>query len=431
MMASNGSARSGSGGRAVANRGGRASAATRKRGAEANGKGSAGVAEAVASPTSLRGRAESKEQLIDFYRQMLLIRRFEERTGEMYTKAKIGGYCHLNLGEEATIVGLMAALEAATTTSSPTTASTAISSRAASSPARSWPSCSARRPASREGAAARCTCSTPTPTSWAATRSSAGSCRWRPARPTPQVPGRWTTWSSARWATPPPTSAPGTSRSTWPQLWKLPVIFLIVNNGYGMGTTVEKGSAEPELYKKACAFRMHGERVDGSDVLAVRDATRRVRRARPQGEASRPILEAVSFRFRGHSVIDPDRYRDRARSWSRAARKTRSRCSRGQLLEAELIDEAWLKETAAQVEREVQEAIDFADESPEPQIEGSVRIRCTPPRCRTSLGRAEAIDDRPSRRRGRPLSDAGDDLSARRSTTRCGEESWRATRTSC
>src|SRR3954454_15669688 len=110
-MASNGSARSGSGGRAVANRGGRAATASRKRGAETNGKGTAGVAEAVAEPTSLRGRQESREQLIDYYRRMVLLRRFEERTGEMYTRAKIGGYCHLNLGEEATIVGLMDALE--------------------------------------------------------------------------------------------------------------------------------------------------------------------------------------------------------------------------------------------------------------------------------------------------------------------------------
>src|SRR3954451_23655669 len=111
MMANNGSVRRGSGGRAVANRGGRA-AASSKRSAGPNGNGSAGVADTVAAPTTLRGRSESKEQLIDFYRQMVLIRRFEEKTGEMYTRAKIGGYCHLNLGEEATIIGVTSALEA-------------------------------------------------------------------------------------------------------------------------------------------------------------------------------------------------------------------------------------------------------------------------------------------------------------------------------
>src|SRR3954453_12158243 len=114
MMASNGSARAGRegpGGRAVANRGGRAAATAGKRGPERNGKGATGAAGGAVPTTDLHGRPESKEQLIEFYRQMVLIRRFEEKTGEMYTRAKIGGYCHLNLGEEATIVGVMSSLE--------------------------------------------------------------------------------------------------------------------------------------------------------------------------------------------------------------------------------------------------------------------------------------------------------------------------------
>src|SRR4051794_22448072 len=114
MMASNGSARGGPGGRAVANRGGRASAASKtaagKQKATNGHDGDEQVSAAVAT-IYLRGRPDSKEQLIYFYRQMVLIRRFEEKTGEMYTRAKIGGYCHLNLGEEATVVGVMSALE--------------------------------------------------------------------------------------------------------------------------------------------------------------------------------------------------------------------------------------------------------------------------------------------------------------------------------
>src|SRR6266516_175762 len=78
-------------------------------------------------------------------------------------------------------------------------------------------------------------------------------------------------------------------------LWNLPVIFVIINNKMGMGTTVEKASAEPELYKKACAYRMAAERVDGNDLLAVRDATRRaVERGRTDKKPT--LLECVSFR---------------------------------------------------------------------------------------------------------------------------------------
>src|SRR4051795_5234409 len=86
-------------------------------------------------------------------------------------------------------------------------------------------------------------------------------------------------------------------------LWNLPIVFLVVNNGYGMGTSVSRASAEPELYRRASAFRMHGERVDGDDLEAVIEASDRLlRRARESREPA--VLEAVTYRYRGHSVAD-------------------------------------------------------------------------------------------------------------------------------
>jgi pyruvate dehydrogenase E1 component alpha subunit len=151
------------------------------------------------------------------------------------------------------------------------------------------------------------------------------------------------------------------------KIYQLPIIYCIVNNGYGMGTTVDEAAAEPELYKRGCAFRMHGERVDGRDVLAVRDAVRRLRR-RAQEAYEPAILEAVSFRFRGHSVIDADRYRDPEEVKQGRANDPVSVFAR-QLVEAGIGDDAWLNATAERVEREVQQAIDFADQSPDPTIE--------------------------------------------------------------
>src|SRR5437762_6766917 len=88
------------------------------------------------------------------------------------------------------------------------------------------------------------------------------------------------------------------------KIYKLPIIFFIVNNGYGMGTPVDKGSAIAELHRKACAFDIYNERVDGNDVLAVRDVMRRA--AKYAREEHEPVLiETTSFRFRGHSVVDP------------------------------------------------------------------------------------------------------------------------------
>ena len=151
------------------------------------------------------------------------------------------------------------------------------------------------------------------------------------------------------------------------QLWRLPVVYVIVNNLLGMGTSVEAASAEPELYKRACAYRMASERVDGNDVLAVRDAARRaVERARNQSQPT--LLEAVSFRMRGHSVVDPARYRSKEEV-ERGRAQDPVLAFRARLIEAGILDEAGAAELEAEVEREVQQAIDFADASPDPKVE--------------------------------------------------------------
>lgn len=86
-------------------------------------------------------------------------------------------------------------------------------------------------------------------------------------------------------------------------LWHLPVVFLVVNNGYGMGTAVERASAVPDLYKRACAYDIHGERVDGDDVDAVIETTSRLLTAARE-ERQPAVLEALTYRYRGHSVAD-------------------------------------------------------------------------------------------------------------------------------
>ncbi len=148
------------------------------------------------------------------------------------------------------------------------------------------------------------------------------------------------------------------------QLWKLPIVYVIVNNHYGMGTAVERASAQPELYQKACAYQMASERVDGNDVLAVRDAVHEaVERAR--AEHLPTLMNVTSFRLKGHSVVDPDRYRTRELVEKGRSLDPIPAFGRA-LLEAELLDEHGLKRIEAQVERMVEKSVAFADESPEP-----------------------------------------------------------------
>lgn len=152
------------------------------------------------------------------------------------------------------------------------------------------------------------------------------------------------------------------------KIYHLPIVYFVVNNQYGMGLRVDKGSAVAEIYRKACAFDMPGERVDGTDVLAVRDAMRRAAKlAREQHEPS--LLEAVSFRFRGHSVVDPDRYRDQEEVKAERAAHDPITALAQRLKAAGLIDDAGLQKIEEQVEQEVEHAVQFADESSNPPVD--------------------------------------------------------------
>jgi pyruvate dehydrogenase E1 component alpha subunit len=149
-------------------------------------------------------------------------------------------------------------------------------------------------------------------------------------------------------------------------LWNLPIVFLIVNNGYGMGTSVARASAEPELYRRASAFRMHGERVDGDDLEAVVEASDRLlKRARESREPA--VLEAVTYRYRGHSVADAGlAYRTKEEIATHQAHDPIARL-RTTLRERGMNDEE-LDRVDREVDERVATAVAFADASPEPDV---------------------------------------------------------------
>lgn len=311
-------------------------------------------------------QSEDKDTLIHYYHQMLLIRRFEEKAGEMYTKAKIGGYCHLNLGEEATVVGFCAGLEpmdyvytnyrehgyAIGRSISPDAVMAELFGKETGT--------SHGRGGSMHlfdinrhfmGGYAIVGGQIPLATGAGfalAYRNSheVVACQM----------GEGTT-----------NGGPFYESLNLAKIYHLPVIYFVVNNQYGMGLRVEKGSAVSEIYRKACAFDMYSERVDGNDVLAVRDAVRRAAKlAREQHEPS--LIEAVSFRFRGHSVVDPDRYRSQEE-----VKKGRSLdpipAFAARLKAAGFIDDQGLDEIEKRVDQEVNDAVKFADESPNPSLD--------------------------------------------------------------
>ena len=242
------------------------------------------------------------EQALGLLRMMLLVRRFEERAEEQYTRARIGGYCHLAIGEEAANVGSIDCLEA------DDYLFVSYRDHAAALAVGSSPAAVMAELFGKETGVAG---------------GYGGSMHLLDVDR--RFLGGWgivgghlpiavgaalaIDYQDALGAVLCQFGDGATNIGAFHEalnlaaVWHLPIVFQVINNLYGMGTSVEQASAEPELHKRACAYRMHGERVDGNDVLAVREATGRLL-ARAREESEPALLETTTYRFRGHSVAD-------------------------------------------------------------------------------------------------------------------------------
>ncbi|MEW2359024.1 pyruvate dehydrogenase (acetyl-transferring) E1 component subunit alpha [Spirillospora sp. NPDC029432] len=309
------------------------------------------------------GTPGNPAELAGYYRQMLLVRRFEERASRAYTEAKIGGYCHLNLGEEATVVGLMAALR-------PT--DYLFTNYREHGYALAKGIDSGRVMAELYGR------------SDGVSKGWGGSMHLFDAEARLLggygiVGGQLPLATGAALAVSykggddvvmcqmgDGTTAIGAFHESLniAALWDLPAVFVVINNGLGMGTTVEASAAEPELYKRGSSYRMESARVDGADVIAVRDAARKaVEYARTE---SKPyLLETVSPRLRGHSVVDPARYRTKEERQALLDSDPLAAFAERLVREGVLTDDG-LAAVEAEVAAEVEAAAAFADASPAP-----------------------------------------------------------------
>ncbi|MEA5601863.1 pyruvate dehydrogenase (acetyl-transferring) E1 component subunit alpha [Nostoc sp. UHCC 0252] len=147
-------------------------------------------------------------------------------------------------------------------------------------------------------------------------------------------------------------------------LWKLPILFVVENNKWAIGMSHERATSQPEIYKKASAFNMVGVEVDGMDVLAVRAvAQEAVARARA-GEGP-TLIEALTYRFRGHSLADPDEMRSKAEKEFWFARDPIKKLA-AYLLEQNLADDQEIKAIDRKIQDVIDDAVKFAESSPEP-----------------------------------------------------------------
>ena len=306
----------------------------------------------------------SRDSLETYYRKMLTIRRFEEKAGQMYGMGLIGGFCHLYIGQEAVVVGMMA------TASSNDSVITSYRDHGHMlacdmDPKGVMAELTGRRGGyskgkggsmhmfSREknffGGHGIVGAQIPLGTGLAFAhqyKDDGGVCH---AYCGDGAINQGQIYESFNMA----------------QLWKLPVIYVIENNRYGMGTAIERASATTELYRRGDSFGIPGAKVDGMDVLAVKVAAEKA--ANRCRTAKAPfILEMETYRYRGHSMSDPAKYRTREEVSKMRQERDPIENVRELLIAAGHADDEALKEVDRGVKAEINDAAEFAQNNPEP-----------------------------------------------------------------
>ena len=314
--------------------------------------------------TRLSNTGLKMDELVDLYRQMLLIRRFEEKSAEVYVAGKIGGFCHLYIGQEAVGVGAISAIRKDDYVLG---------------------SYREHGIALAKGMSARSIMAELFGKATGCSKGKGGSMHMFDktvgflgghAIVGGQIPLATGTAFATKYQ--------GTDQVTlcffgeaavnqgafheslnMAQLWKLPCIYICENNQYGMGTSLKRAMSLSDIAEKGCAYQMASEFVDGMDVLAVRNATKRaVERAR--SDYLPTLLEIRTYRFMGHSMSDPGNYRTRAEIEKYQERDPIKLFS-ASLLEETIVDNKTLEEIDRSVREEVEDSLRFAEESPFPE----------------------------------------------------------------
>ena len=306
----------------------------------------------------------SKADMLKFYREMLLIRRFEEKAGQLYGMGKIAGFCHLYIGQEAVVTGMQACLKEGDQVITgyrdhghmlacgldPNGVMAELTGRIGGlSRGKGGSMHMFSKEKNFYGGHGIVGAQVPLGTGLAFANKYRGNDNVSLAYFGDGAANQGQVYEAFNMAS----------------LWKLPVIYVIENNMYAMGTSVERASAEVELYKRGISFEIEGEEVDGMDVLAVREAGEKAVKHARAGKGPY-ILEMKTYRYRGHSMSDPAKYRKREEVDDIRTHHDPIEGLKGQLLELGYATEDDLKKIDNEIKAIVKEAADFSLESPEP-----------------------------------------------------------------
>ncbi len=321
----------------------------------------------MAARKSTKKSNVSAQELTQFYREMLLIRRFEEKAGQLYGMGLIGGFCHLYIGQEAVVVGIEAAAEEGDKRITsyrdhghmlacgmdPAGVMAELTGRAGGYSAGKGGS---MHMFSKEknfyGGHGIVGAQVPLGTGLAFADKYLGNGRVSFAYFGDGASNQGQVYESFNMAA----------------LWELPVVFVIENNQYAMGTAQKRSTSTPDIYTRGKAFGIPGEPVDGMDVLAVKAAAQKAVAHCRAGKGPY-ILEIKTYRYRGHSMSDPAKYRTREEVQKMREERDAIEHVRQLILVGKHATEEDLKAIDKDIKDVVNKAADFAKESPEPALE--------------------------------------------------------------
>lgn len=304
------------------------------------------------------------EELLKFYRDMLLIRRFEEKAGQLYGMGLIGGFCHLYIGQEAVVIGAQAATtpDDAVVTSyrdhghmlatgmDPKGVMAELTGREGGySKGKGGSMHMFSREKNFFGGHGIVGAQVPIGTGVAFAFRYNGTDNVCMTYFGDGAVNQGQVYESFNMAA----------------LWKLPVVYIIENNKYGMGTSVERASASTDLCHRGKAYGIPGEVVDGMDVLAMKAAAEKAVSHCRAGKGPY-ILEAKTYRYRGHSMSDPAKYRTKDEVQKMRSERDPIDQLREKILEEKHAGEDALKKIDREVKDIVADAAEFAQNSPEP-----------------------------------------------------------------
>ena len=305
-----------------------------------------------------------REEALKFYRDMLLIRRFEERAGQLYGMGKIAGFCHLYIGQEAVVTGVQACLKEGdqivtgyrdhghmlACDMDPKGVMAELTGRADGySKGKGGSMHMFSKEKNFYGGHGIVGAQVPIGTGMAFANK---------YRETDNICVTYFGDGAAN-------QGQVYESFNMASLWDLPVVYVIENNQYAMGTSVARASAETELFKRGISFEIEGEEVDGMDVYAVKEAGEKAVKYARSGKGPY-ILEMKTYRYRGHSMSDPAKYRKREEVDDIRTHHDPIDGLKVSILDAEFATEDELKALDKEIKDIVKEAADFSLDSPEP-----------------------------------------------------------------